>query len=352
MTVLGAFSPWRQAHWVLGALGAAALALVAVVWGTPDLFEAWLLVFVILAGLSVGALGILMIGHVLGEIWLRPVRDELEPMARAMPLIAILSAPLLFGLGDLYPWADEAQGPQHYFSAAAFPARSLVYVAIWIALAALIARPGRHRTLSAVGLALLAPTIGLASIDWIASREPEWISSLYGFSFAVAQGFAALGLAMMITLLRQGHPPAERLRSLQITMATLAFLVMWIWFSQFLIVWMADVPRETAWYLVRQGGLLTALQGFIALPSLIAALVLMMPPHPGRIRIVASSALVLVQHLAHMVWLVRPRLDENAVALSDLAIPAGSLVVWVLFVAMEISRQPPLEPEPEPDVAT
>ncbi len=338
----------RLTHWLLGALGAVALALIAVVWETPGLIEVWLVVFVVLAGLSVGALGILMIGHVLGEIWLHPVRDELEPMARAMPLVAILGAPLLFGLDDLYPWEGEA-GPQHYFSATGFTARSIAYLLIWFVLAGLVTRPGRHRTMSAVGLMLLAPTIGLASIDWIASREPEWISSLFGFSFAVAQGFAALGLAMMITLLRQGHPPAERLRSLQITMASLAFLVMWIWFSQFLIVWMADLPMESAWYLVRQGGLSTALQGFIALPALTAAVVLMMPPHPGRIRIVASSVLVLVQHLAHMVWLVRPRVDE--IGVSDLAIAAGPLVVWALFVAMEISRQPPLEPEHVADAA-
>lgn len=350
MTAFRLSSMWRPTHWLLGASGAAALALIAIVWATPELMEAWLLVFVILVGLSVGALGILMMGHVLGEIWLHPVRDELEPMARAMPLVGILGAPLLFGLNHLYPWVGEAQGPQHYFSATGFTARSVVYVAIWIALAGLIARPGSHRILSAVGLALLAPTISLASIDWIASREPEWISSLYGFSFAVAQGFAALGLAMMITLLRQGHPPAERLRSLQITMASLAFLIMWIWFSQFLIVWMADLPEESAWYLVRQDGLSTALRGFIALPALAAAFALMMPPHPGRIRIVASSALVLVQHLAHVVWLVRPRIDE--VAVTDLAIPAGSLVVWALFVGIEISRQLPLEPEHEPDVAT
>lgn len=338
-------------HWVLGAFAATVLALIAIAGTTPGLMEAWLLVFVVLAGLSVGALGVLMIGHLLGEIWLHPVRDELEPMARAMPLVAIFGAPLLFALADLYPWAGDPSGPQGYFSAAGFTARSIVYFLVWIVLAGLVARPGRHRALSAVGLALLAPTIGLSAIDWIASREREWISSLYGFSFAVAQGFAALGLAMTITLLRQGHPPAERLRSLQVTMAYLAFLILWVWFSQFLIVWMADLPEETAWYLARQGGVWTVLQSFIALPALVAAFVLMIPPHPGRMRIVAGSALVLVQHAAHMVWLVRPRIAESMAA-SDLAIAAGPLVVWAIFVGMEISRQPPLDQECEADAAT
>lgn len=343
--------PASKWHWLLGAAGAAALALTAIAWPTPDLMEAWLVVFIVLAGLTVGALGILMVGHMLGEIWLHPVRDELEPMARAMPLVAILGVPLLFSFDELYPWTGHMSASQAYFNTTGFITRSIAYLFIWIVLAGLIARPGRHRMLSAVGLALVAPTIGLASIDWIASREMEWISSLYGFSFSVAQGFAALGLAMMITLLRQGHPPAERLRSLRVTMASLAFLIMWIWFSQFLIVWMADLPAESAWYLVRQDGVWSVLKGFIALPSLAAAFVLMLPPHPGRIRIVVSSALVLVQHVAHMVWLVRPRIDEIAVTISDLAIASGSLVVWAFFVGMEISRQPPLEPEQEPNIA-
>ncbi|MDQ2634798.1 MAG: hypothetical protein M3Y78_13800 [Pseudomonadota bacterium] len=338
-------------HWLLGAPVAAALALIAIARPTPGLMEAWLLVFVVLAGLAVGALGALMVGHLLGEIWLDPVRDELEPMARSMPLVAILGVPLLFALDDLYPWVGNPSGPRGYFDASGFTTRSIIYFVVWIALTAWIARPGRHRAISAAGLTLLVPTVGLASIDWIASREANWISSLYGFSFVVAQGFAALGLAMMITLLRQGHPPAARLRSLQVVMAYLAFLILWVWFSQFLIVWMADLPEESAWYLVRQGGVPAILQSFIALPALCAVFVLMIPPRPRRVRAVAGAALALVQHVAHMVWLVRPRAAESMTA-SDLAIATGPLAVWALFVWMEISRQPPLVRECEADVAT
>ncbi|MBA3325809.1 MAG: hypothetical protein H0T41_11310 [Rhodobacteraceae bacterium] len=332
------------------AAAAVALALAGARSASPALMELWLLVFVLLAGLSVGALGFLMIGHLLGEIWLYPVRDELEPMARAMPLIAILGAPLLFGLDQLYPWSRDASsglsGPAaDFFDDRGFVARNAAYVTIWTGLAVIMTRPGRHRRRSAVGLLLLAPSVGLASIDWIASRDPQWVSSLYGFSFAAAQALAALGLAVLLTLLRQGHPPAARLRSLQSVLLSLALLTLWIWFSQFLIVWMADLPRETSWYFARLGGGWTLLQAGVAAPALVAAIVLFIPPRPGRTRIVAFSALILVQHLAHTIWLIRPRHLAGAHPWPDVVLPACVVAVWAMFLAVEFSRQPPLDPE-------
>jgi len=349
MSALALVRPSPGSHLLLCAAAAIGLGLIAIAWRGPATMEAWLVAYILLTGLSVGALGLLMIGHLLGEIWLHPVRDELEPIARAMPLVAIFGAPLLFSLDDLYPWArGTAALPESiadYFDVRFFVARSAAYVVVWIVLAAVVARPGRHRAMSAFGLMLLLPTVGLASIDWIASREPQWISLSYGFSFAAAQVLAALGLAMLITLLRQGHPPAARLRSLQTALLSLALLTLWIWFSQFLIVWMADLSQETAWYLARLDGIWIVLQAGVAVPALAAAIVLSIAPRPGWTRICAASALVLIQHLAHAIWLVRPGSGGVTITWLDAAAPVFMILIWAVFVAGEISRRPVLDPE-------
>ncbi|HZC14783.1 MAG TPA: hypothetical protein VE270_12260, partial [Thermoleophilaceae bacterium] len=75
-------------------------------------FEAWLLAFVLWTGLALGCLGLLMIGHLLGESWLHPVRSELEAGALTIPLAGLLGLPLLFDLAALYPWAGAAGLPE------------------------------------------------------------------------------------------------------------------------------------------------------------------------------------------------------------------------------------------------
>lgn len=349
MRALALIRPSASPHRLVCVAAAIVLGLFAVLARDPASMEAWLLAYVLLAGPAVGALGLLMIGHLLGEIWLHPVRDELEAIARSMPLVAIFGVPLLFGLDDLYRWArgatDLPRPTADYLHVSGFVARSIIYVVVWILLAGLVARSGRHRAKSAIGLMLLLPTVGLASIDWIASREPEWISSLYGFSFAAAQALAALGLALLITLLRQGHPPAARLRSLQSAFLSLALLTLWIWFSQFLIVWMADLPRETAWFFTRLDGIWVIVQAGVAVPALAVATIMFIPPRPGWTRICVASVLVLAQHLAHTVWLVRPGSGGATITWVD-AVPSICMVtVWVLFVAGEIGRRPTLDPQ-------
>jgi hypothetical protein len=339
-------------HRLVCAAAALALAAAAVRWQTPALLEATLFVFVLIAGMTLGAIGFLVVGHLLRELWLHPVRDELEPIARSMPLVAILGAPLLAGLDMLYPWASssvEPSGPATaYLEAETFAIRSIVYVAVWSAAALAVARPGRHRGISIVGLLFLVPTASHAAIDWVASRDPQWISSLFGFSFTVSQGLAALALAMLITLLRQGHPPARRLRSLQSAILSLATLSLWIGFSQFLVVWLADLPREAEWYLDRSAESWTAASRPIALAALIAAIALLVPPRPSRTRIIVTAVLILVQHVAHTIWLVRPLAageTDYRFALPDLVVPLAMGGLWCVFVALEIRTQPELQPE-------
>ncbi|HET6467379.1 MAG TPA: hypothetical protein VFG43_03280, partial [Geminicoccaceae bacterium] len=185
----------------------------------PDvqlLLEPWLLAFVLASGLALGCLGLLMVGHLLGESWLHPVRSELEAGARTVPLAGLLGVPLAFGLADLYPWAASEPlagallppARAAYLEPTFFLARSAAYFVLWTALARWITRRGEHPRVAALGLALLVPTVGLASIDWIKSRELEWWSTLYPLAFSVTQLLGAMALAILVTLVRPGHVPA------------------------------------------------------------------------------------------------------------------------------------------------
>ena len=309
--------------------------------------EAWLFAFVLWSGLALGCLGLLMIGHLLGESWIHPVRDELEAGALTIPLAGLLGLPLLLALADLYPWAAAAELSHEvpeWRAAWLEPwfvlARNAGYFVLWTVLALLVVRRGEHPAASAIGLVLLTPTVSLAGFDWILSREPAWWSGVFGLAFSVSQLLGALALTILIELLRPGGDPhPEHLRGLTKALLALALVALWLWFAQFLIVWSANLPHEVAWYL-RRGEQWAIVNWGVALPALALGLALLIPPHAGRRRIVASGVLLLLNHVAYMAWLIRPPAPIPVLHwLDPLALVVFGLLLGALFVH-RLDRRP------------
>jgi hypothetical protein len=317
----------------LAGLAVALAAAAAIIFGGATLAEAWLPAFLLWTLLGVGAIGVLAIGHLLREEWLAPVRPPLEASARSLPLLALMALPVLWGVEHLYAWPLDQAGAEDGLRAAllqprAFRLRALGYLLVWALLGWFLARPGRHQLLSALALALLLPTVTLAGYDWVLSRDTDWYASLQGFSLWV-QGLAA-ALAAAILAARP-HPDADGLPGLERALLTLGLAVLWLWFTQFIVVWMADKPEEAAWYLRRLGEWRWVQLG-LAVPALLLAIALAAPPDHGRWRMMAVCWLLLVQFGAHLWWVVRP---DAPVAMPsawlDVAVAAGLGAAWVLW---------------------
>jgi hypothetical protein len=342
MTARSHSRPAGAAVWACAAAG-----LLAAGFGlwlrSASALEAWLLAFVILSGLAAGSLGLLMIGHLMSEEWLTPVRDETEAAALTAPLLLPLAVPLAGGLASLYPWAapgaalDLPPARAAYLDPAFFLARGGVYLIVWCALALWIARTRHVRRASAVGLALLAPTMTFAGNDWVLSREPSWWSSLFGFALAASHLLAALAGAILLSLSEPEHPTAIRMKSLERALLTLALLALWMWFVHYLIVWLADVPDEVAWYLARSGSWLGMLG--LAVASLVAAILILAPPGFTRRTMMVGSALLLVQHAAFMIWIVRPAAREPALSWVDAVVAGGLAAVWGAAFAVALKHR-------------
>ncbi|MBV1799932.1 hypothetical protein [Siccirubricoccus sp. G192] len=325
----------RAGALLLLALAAAALAA----FGGPALLEAWLFAFLFWASLALGSLGALAIGHLLKEEWLRPVRGPLEAAARTMPLLAVMAVPVLLGLAQLYPWAGPGggavlEGPRAlWLQPWPFRLRAAGFLALWIGLAWLLARPGRpDRRLSALVFALLLPSVTLAAQDWSLSRDPAWFGSLQGIA-AWVEGLAGALAAATLTALARGTPSREEsMVGLERALLTLALAVLWLWFTQYIVVWMADLPAEAGWYLRRMRGGWAWMGLGLAVPALLAAILLAAPPRHGPWRMGLVCALLLVQHAAHLWWVVRP---DAPLALPpawlDAAMLAGLGAAWLAW---------------------
>ncbi|NNM71716.1 hypothetical protein [Enterovirga aerilata] len=333
---------------IIVACGAAASALGFLLPSGLAL-EAWFLAFVTGSGLAVGSLGVLMLGHILGEHWLDPVRSEAEAAARTVPLLALFALPLSARLPELYPWlADpDTAGLGELRRAVLLPdmivLRAALYLTVWSALAYWITGTRHPWRASAIGLALLALTAMAAAGDWIMAREPRWQSGLFPFAFVLTQLLAALAGGIFLSLLRGESPASHRMVSLERALVTLMLLAIWTWFAQFLVVWLANLPGEAAWYLRRAGSWLLPLGAAAAALGL--ALVLLIPAGVGRWRMLAGSALSLVAYGLKMLWLLRPAALEPALTLWDLLVPPGLAILWGLWFAAAHRRRPTFHSE-------
>lgn len=267
------------------------------------LAEAWLMLFLLAAGLAAGALAASATGHLLGENWLAPLRRSLRTVVRAAPLLLAFALPLPLLAGWLYPWAS---GVPWWRAGGVFALWTLAALLLWAALGWWLARPGERGWRAGVTLLLLVPTAALAMEGWALSRDPAWTGSLQGLALFVEQVGAATALVALVSVLRDGMPDDEARTGLERTLLTLALLTLWLWFIQFIVVWAADLPPEAAWYLRRAEGVWFWVYAAVGLPALLGALALSLLPQWSRWRLLAVCGLMLAAHLAHLGWIVRP----------------------------------------------
>jgi len=316
---------------------------VLVLGGAPAL-EAWLPVFLLALGMVVGALGVLSLGHILDEAWLGPMRQPLEAMARTAPLVLLLALPLLAAPERVYGWAAEPallEGPRRlWFHPDIFRVRAVLLLGTLVLLAALLARPGLQARRSAFGLVLLLPAAALLAQDMALSRDIAWFGSLQGTALVIEQVAAALAAALLVTLARGGWRVDTDLRGAERGLLALALLTLWLWFVQFLVVWMADLPAEAGWYLRRDGAWAWLKMGFLV-PALGAAILIAIPPRSGPRRMGVVAALLLAQHLGHAWWLVRPDTLSGIPPLwLEAAIGAAMAGAWLAWFRAGLSDPP------------
>ena len=306
--------------------------------------EALYIVFVGLSGIAMGSLAVLMIGHLMSEHWLAPVRGKVEAAALTLPLFLLLGVPLAFGLEQLFPWVSHRTHlpPMRaaFLSPGFFLMRSLIYLLVCTGLAFWLIRTRHVRRASAIGLALLAPTMSLAAFDWVLSREPHWWSSLFGFAFGLNQLLAALACAILITLIKPEHASPKRMASLERALLTLALLTVWTWFAQFVIVWLVNLPAGAAWYLRRSGPeSLTLLTASYLL--MLTAIVVLVPSGVSRATMIGGSILALLFHGTHMLWILQPKGRPSWL---DLSLILGAAALWIA-VFSAVMRLRPTYPE-------
>ena len=239
-------------------------------------------------GISIFAVFFVALQHVAEAGWSTVIKRVPEAIMTFLPytcavMIFIVVAAILHW-NHIYHWMEEGimtegapnydkiiAGKEAYLSPIFFLVRSLIYVSVWIYCAKRlrdISLQGdlegglgkksynKGITVSAWFIVFFAISSSTASWDWIMSIDTHWFSTLFGwyiFSEWSAIGFTTI-LLFCLFLKKQGYLPdlSESIIH-DLGKWVFAFSVVWtyMWFSQFMLIWYANIPEEVTYFMER-----------------------------------------------------------------------------------------------------
>ena len=234
--------------------------------------------------------------------------------------------------------------------------RAVLYFGIWIGVATLMRRwslaqdagggvetKQKMRKLGAGGLPFVALAITFAAFDWQMSLSAFLFSTIFGvywFAGSLVAAIAALILAAaaasQVEPLKSAVNP-NHVHSLGKYL--FAFTAFWAYiaFSQYLLIWIANLPEEVPWYLVRTDSGWKGVGIFLALFQFVLPFLILMPRERKRTwrPLVVMSLWILAVHYVDIYWVVMPGLSPSGPRPSWMDLTAflgvgGVCVAWVV----------------------
>jgi len=264
---------------VLMAIGVGAF-LVEVRSDPTRAFAAFLLGYFYTLGLALFGTLFTSIHYLVGATWSVVVRRVAESFTSYFPVAFLLFFVLLLGVPHLYVWSNPGV-PAHGVDAAhltkggwlttpAFAFRAIAALTIWMVFGWYFVRNSTRQDhtrdprlnqsslkAAAAFVPIFAVTLTIISFDFLMSLEPLWFSTMFGvycFAGLWQAGFATMAIA--VVLLRR-HGALQGIVSKShyhdIGKFLFAFSVFWMYiaFSQFMLIWYANLPEEIEWFIPR-----------------------------------------------------------------------------------------------------
>jgi hypothetical protein len=329
----------------LATIGLLALAAgLALGWSRHDQWRgfsaSYLVHYMFFLSISLGSLFFVALQHVVRAGWSVVVRRLAEILAANMFYLAILFLPILVPLllgmtGPYFKWLDPdsvannelLQGKSLYLNLPFFTARAVFYFLIWGLLARFfLGHSTRQDTsgdpkltqsmerIAPLALVLFGLTVTFASFDWLMSIEPAWFSTIFGLYYFAGSVVGALAALILFAIALQKAGMVSRTITTEhyhdLGKLLLGFIVFWGYmaFSQYMLIWYANIPEESVWYLARQTGPWTWITLGLLFGHLLIPFLCLLPREVKRRKILLGmwAVWMLVVHWIDLYWLVMP----------------------------------------------
>ncbi len=238
------------------------------------------------------------------------------------PLLLLICALTWVGGHNLYDhWTHMLHAkhmPENFTTKAIFlnlpfwSGRIVLYVVLWILFSKLLTKFfGREdladpkvykksKLLAAAYIVVFAVTESFVSWDMIMSIDPHWYSTLFGWYNFASYGCAgfAFTILLIIFLKSKGHLNQVNENHIHdLGKFLFGFSVFWtyLWFSQFMLQWYANIPEDTIYWTKRFGaGFKFTIFLALAINFLLPLLVLMTRGAKRNFKVLSFAAVVII----------------------------------------------------------
>lgn len=330
--------------------------------------------------LAIGGLFFTAIQHMTKAGWSVNVRRFCEAFTAFLPLAALGAVGLLIGGHHLYEWMDKAKVASDellshkagYLNTGFFIGRLVVFFALWLLFTFKIVggsteqdRTGddniTHKTVPwAVACVLVfSLSFSLFGVDAIMSLQPHFYSTIFGvylFGGLFQSTIAAMILLIQYCMKRgllTGYVDENHMHDLGKFL--LGFTVFWAYiaYSQYMLIWYANLPEETLFFLPRVTGPWTWMSAILLMGKFVIPFLALLSRRAKRDpnMLGAISILILIMQYIDLHWLIFPNLDSTQVILG---IP--EVLIWCgfagafMFTVLRFLSKHPIVPVKDPRI--
>lgn len=327
------------------------------------LWTSYLVSYFYFSCLAVSGLFWIVINNVAKAGWSVSIRRYAEATTSFLPAILIGGLVLLVGFKHLYPWANPevvAENPviaakTGYLNMGGFVIRLFIFAVGCMIFRHVIVGNSLKQDKSgdeSLTTKSVAPSVGfivfyalmfsLFCVDLLMSLLPTWYSTIfgiYGFSGMFQAGMAFL--AIVIVLMRRsglvkGYVTEEHQHDVVKYLKGFSIFWAYIAFSQFMLIWYANIPEETEYYIARaQGGWMSISMALLIFRFVVPFLALLprgMKRNDSNVLLI--STLVLVMQYVDIYWMVYPNFFDGHVTFGfwEIGIFAGFAGAFLLTI--------------------
>lgn len=302
----------------------------------------YLFAFVYWLTIALGAMIIVKIQHVVRAGWVIVIRRLAENIMMTVFVFAALFIPLFIFAHDIYPWMHEEhidaiiERKLPYLNDTFFYVRAVIYFALWLLFAAVLYQKSTSQDNQAggdsasrflwkvgtIGLPVYALSQTFAGFDWVMSLQPHWYSTIFGVYFFAGSILSAWS---MLALVSMGLQRSGMLKTAittehyhDIGKYMFGFTVFWTYiaFSQFFLIWYANIPETTEFYIHRLHHGWEAISWSMPITHFFVPFFFLLSRHVKRNRICLAVAAVyiLFVHMVDLYWLILPTAGAHSEA--------------------------------------
>jgi hypothetical protein len=320
-----------------------------------------LVILMVVISVGLGSLFFIGIEYLSGAVWSTVFRRVPEFLGAVLLIVPILAIPVYLNSHGLYHWTHEEalksdeilKGKSGYLNMSFFTIRLIFYFVVWIGFYLFLSKNSsmqdkindpNYTKLNIRASALMMPfyaiTITFAVIDLVMSLEPHWFSTIIGVYYFAGSLLAGLAVAtfFIVYFNENGYFIKGIVSDHYYSLGAFLFAFTNFWayiaFSQFLLIWYANLPEETFWYLNRwEGSWIYFSIGLVLIRFVVPYFYLLSQPsktNPKKLLFI--SVWIFAAHIIDLFWLSMPTYSKGGVNLGwiELSIPLFTIGMIIL----------------------